>query len=206
VNELHVGVIPIDAAETQVDQHLHRRDRMRLQQYRRLLQLGAEQSRRYQHTSVIIATNLNFSEWASVFGDAKMTSALLDPLTHHCHIVETGNESYRFRHRSATAKARIKAGEQRQCGGHPTTPSEPEIGTLTTAASFRRGLQPWSVFGRYQHDELRYILAPSDVMGADYPSETFRVLRNNEMRAFSEHRTRRLGLEAWDTLEGGVWD
>jgi hypothetical protein len=47
-------------------------------------------------------------------------------------------------------------------------------------------------------DELRYILDPTDVMGADYPSETFRVLRNNELRAFGEYRTRRLVLEAWD--------
>ena len=51
-------------------------------------------------------------------------------------------------------------------------------------------------------DELRYILDPSDVMGEDYPSETFRVLKNNEMREFGEYRTRRLVLEAWDALEG----
>jgi len=49
-------------------------------------------------------------------------------------------------------------------------------------------------------DELRYILDPADVMGADYPSETFRVLKNSEMREFGEYRTQRLVLAAWDTL------
>jgi len=61
---------------------------------------------------VIITTNLVFAEWSNVFIDPKLTTALLDRLTHHCHIVETGNESYRFRHSSSTAKARIKSREQ----------------------------------------------------------------------------------------------
>jgi hypothetical protein len=71
-------------------------------------------------------------------------------------------------------------------------------------AQLRAGLDAYyaHLYG-LNRDELRYILDPADVMGPDYPSETFRVLKNNEFRKFGEYRTQRLVLEAWDRLYGG---
>jgi hypothetical protein len=82
---------------------------------------------------------------------------------------------------------------------------EPFIWDEERRASLRAELDAYyaKLYG-LTRDELRYILDPSDVYGADFPGETFRVLKNNEMRKYGEYRTQRLVLEAWDRMFGNL--
>ncbi len=88
-------------------------------------------SRRYERGSTIITSNLPFDEWTSVFGNERLTGALLDRLTHHVHILEMNGDSYRLKH--SKARRRVKVAEQANQAPAPAETVNPETGEVTSA-------------------------------------------------------------------------